>query len=145
MTKAVAVALALYLTIPAPTMLISGSEQELMLDIVALESWHVYGYEGYLAVATVIMNRVKAERFPDTIEGVLSQPGQFCTYTTTRTPYVTTEARRAVVDALNGRRNLPEDILFFCTREAYNRSRFFQSLDVYKVEHGHVWARYKEG
>lgn len=146
MSKAVAVAVALSMMVSLPTMIEDRSEHELMLNIVALESWHVYGYEGYLAVASVIMNRVEVERFPDSVEGVISQPGQFSTYTSTREPYVTTEARRAVLDALNGKRNLPKDILFFCTVEAYNRSSFFQSLEVYKIEHGHVWCSYpKEG
>ena len=126
-----------------PTMMEDRREYDLMLDIVALESWYVYGYDGYLAVASVIMNRVAVDRFPDTVEGVLSDPGQFSTYTSTREPYITTEARRAVLDALHGKRNLPEDILFFCTKEAYDRVSWFHTLEVYKYEYGHVWTRYK--
>lgn len=37
-------------------------------------------YEGQLAVATVVMNRVESPRFPNTIEGVISQSGQFSPY-----------------------------------------------------------------
>lgn len=37
-------------------------------------------YEGQLAVATVVMNRVESPRFPNTIEGVISQKGQFSPY-----------------------------------------------------------------
>ena len=35
------------------------------------------GYDGMLAVATVIMNRVASSRFPNTIRGVIYQSGQF--------------------------------------------------------------------
>lgn len=35
------------------------------------------GYDGMLAVATVIMNRIASSRFPDTIKGVVYQSGQF--------------------------------------------------------------------
>lgn len=33
--------------------------------------------EGMLAVGTVVMNRVRSERFPATVCGVVGQPGQF--------------------------------------------------------------------
>lgn len=119
------------------------AEYDLILDIVALEGWHPHGYDGYLAIATVIMNRVAVDRFPDTPTAVVSQKGQFCTYVSDRTPHITEDTIRAVEDALyHGARNLPENILFFCTKEAYNRSSFFQSLEVYKYEFGHVWAYY---
>lgn len=35
------------------------------------------GYDGLLAVATVIMNRVESPRYPNTIKGVVYQSGQF--------------------------------------------------------------------
>lgn len=34
---------------------------------------------GKIAIAAVILNRVSSEEFPDTITGVLNQPGQFST------------------------------------------------------------------
>lgn len=37
-------------------------------------------YEGQLAVGTVVMNRVESSRFPNTIEEVISQKGQFSPY-----------------------------------------------------------------
>lgn len=37
-------------------------------------------YEGQLAVATVVMNRVESPRFPNTIEEVIAQKGQFSPY-----------------------------------------------------------------
>lgn len=35
------------------------------------------GYDGLLAVATVIMNRVESPRYPNTLKGVIYQSGQF--------------------------------------------------------------------
>ena len=37
-------------------------------------------YEGQLAIGTVVMNRVESPRFPNTVEGVISQKGQFSPY-----------------------------------------------------------------
>lgn len=37
-------------------------------------------YEGQVAVGTVVMNRVASPKFPNTIEGVISQRGQFTPY-----------------------------------------------------------------
>ena len=37
-------------------------------------------YEGQVAVATVVMNRVESTRFPNTVEEVISQPNQFTPY-----------------------------------------------------------------
>lgn len=37
-------------------------------------------YEGQLAVGTVVMNRVESPRFPNTIQDVISQSGQFSPY-----------------------------------------------------------------
>lgn len=37
-------------------------------------------FEGRRLVASVILNRVESESFPNTVEGVLSQSGQFATY-----------------------------------------------------------------
>ena len=37
-------------------------------------------YEGQVAVGTVVMNRVESSRFPNTIEGVITQKGQFSPY-----------------------------------------------------------------
>ena len=34
-------------------------------------------YEGKLAVANVVLNRMKSKKYPNTIEAVIYQPGQF--------------------------------------------------------------------
>lgn len=60
-------------------------------------------YEGQVAVAAVILNRVKSPNFPDTVSGVIFQPGAFTAVADGQiwlTPNET--ARKAVMDAVNG-------------------------------------------
>jgi N-acetylmuramoyl-L-alanine amidase len=60
-------------------------------------------YEGQVAVAAVILNRVKSPNFPDTVSGVIFQPGAFTAVSDGQiwlTPNET--ARKAVIDAVNG-------------------------------------------
>ena len=145
MSKMVMVAVAVSMMISLGNVTGSTQEKELMTDIVALEGLYIYGYEGYLSVASVIMNRVESDRFPDTITKVISQPVQFSTFGSSREPYITVDTVRAVNAALSGARNVPSDVLFFCTREAYEKSRFFQSLEVHSEAHGHMFFIYRKG
>ncbi|WP_026021170.1 spore cortex-lytic enzyme [Paenibacillus senegalensis] len=60
-------------------------------------------YVGQVAVAAVILNRLKSADFPNTISGVIFQPGAFTAVADGQiwlTPNET--ARKAVMDALNG-------------------------------------------
>ena len=56
----------------------SNEELELLYAIVMVESGTVP--EGNQAVTSVILNRVKDDRFPDTITEVITQRGQFASY-----------------------------------------------------------------
>lgn len=80
------------------------SEQDIRLMANA-----VYGeargepYEGQVAVAAVILNRLRHPSFPNTISGIIFQPGAFTAVADGQiwlTPNAT--ARRAVIDAING-------------------------------------------
>ena len=80
------------------------SEQDLKLMANA-----VYGeargepYEGQVAVAAVILNRVEHADFPDTIGGVIFQPGAFTAVADGQIWLTPNErAKEAVLDALNG-------------------------------------------
>ena len=52
------------------------SQRKLMAAIIFCEAGN-QPYNGKVAVGAVIMNRVKSGRFPNTIEGVIYQRGQF--------------------------------------------------------------------
>jgi N-acetylmuramoyl-L-alanine amidase len=80
----------------------SESDLKLMANAVYGES-RGEPYEGQVAVAAVILNRVKSENFPNTISGVIMQPGAFTAVADGQiylTPNET--AARAVQDAING-------------------------------------------
>lgn len=60
-------------------------------------------YVGQVAVAAVILNRLESELFPDTVSGVIFQPGAFTAVADGQiwlTPNET--AKKAVQDAING-------------------------------------------
>jgi N-acetylmuramoyl-L-alanine amidase len=60
-------------------------------------------YEGQVAIAAVILNRVKSELFPNTIAGVIYQPGAFTAVADGQINLTPNEtAYKAVYDALNG-------------------------------------------
>lgn len=60
-------------------------------------------YIGQVAVAAVILNRVEDPRFPNTIAGVIYQPGAFTAVADGQINLQPTESsRRAAIDALNG-------------------------------------------
>jgi len=60
-------------------------------------------YEGQVAVAAVILNRVKSPSFPNTASGVIFQPGAFTAVADGQIWLTPNEnAKRAVQDALNG-------------------------------------------
>lgn len=83
------------------------ANQELMASIIYCEAGN-QPYEGQVAVAAVIMNRVKSGSYPDSIEAVIYQSGQFGPAATGWLNRVRSSkgysqtALQAAVDALNG-------------------------------------------
>lgn len=70
-------------------------------------------YECQRAIACVIVNRVLDENYPDTVEGVIKQKGQFSTWpsqiqNTAATNEVKQAVREALVSAV-----IPENVLYF--------------------------------
>lgn len=60
-------------------------------------------YEGQVAVAAVILNRLKSQSFPNTVSGVIFQPGAFTAVADGQIWLTPNErARKAVQDAING-------------------------------------------
>lgn len=81
---------------------IKESDIYLMSQIVYAES-RGEPYEGKVAVASVILNRLTDSKFPNTIEGVIKQKNAFsCVHNNTINVTPTEECRKAVLDALNG-------------------------------------------
>lgn len=61
------------------------------------------GYQGKRYVAAVILNRVESDKYPDTVKGVISQKGQFCTYKKMYNHKLNEECRQAVLDEIENR------------------------------------------
>ncbi|MEH7331398.1 spore cortex-lytic enzyme [Neobacillus drentensis] len=60
-------------------------------------------YEGQVAVAAVILNRVSNASFPNTVAGVIYQPGAFTAVADGQINLTPNEtAKKAVIDAING-------------------------------------------
>lgn len=70
-------------------------------------------HEGQQAVAEVILNRLAAENFPDTIKGVIYAKGQFPCIDQMDEARPTQTQYEAIEAALNGPYILPEDVVFY--------------------------------
>jgi len=88
------------------------------------------GYDGMLAVANVVLNRVKYSRFPNTVEEVIFANRQFTPISDGRyyKVEVSETAKQVVQDALNGARIVDEDALYFCTPTAPGKGWFETDL-----------------
>lgn len=81
---------------------VSNADLELLARIISAEA-RGEPYIGQVAVGVVVLNRVESSSFPDSISGVVYQPGAFTAITDGQiNEAVTDSARRAARDALNG-------------------------------------------
>ena len=77
-------------------------------------------YEGQVAVAEVILNRVRSKNYPDTVEGVIWDGGQFASAPMMGRATPTDVQYQAVYDALNGMGVLNNDrCVFFSVGRSY--------------------------
>jgi len=108
---------------------VADNEIEMLERIVQAEAGGS-GYDGMLAVANVVLNRVKYERFPNTVTEVIFANRQFTPVSDGRyyTVKVSETAKQVVQDALNGARILEEDALYFCTPTAPGKGWFETDL-----------------
>ena len=72
-------------------------------------------YLGQIAVANVVLNRVKSNRYPSTLEGVIFQKSQFSPVSkgVIRGRAPNESVKKAVAEALRGRMIVAEDTLYF--------------------------------
>lgn len=98
---------------------LSEEDLELLARLVYLES-RGEPYEGQVAVAEVVLNRVLSDRFPDTVEEVIYQAGQFtpASYIESTTPGA--EQYEAVADAVNGETCVTGENVVFFSGAPYN-------------------------
>lgn len=79
-------------------------------------------YIGQVAVGAVIMNRVKHPSFPNTIAGVIYQPGAFTAITDGQIDKPVIEsAKKAAQDCLNGSNPVPSCIYYYNPAKTTNK------------------------
>lgn len=109
---------------------VSDEEYEILKRIVAAES-QTQELEGRKAVVEVIFNRVLSEEFPDSVEGVLSQKGQFSTWRMRNDSWIEPEMAVEAIDAVmkDGCTVLPDTEYLFFSR---GKSRY--AKDYIKIQ-----------
>ncbi len=98
-------------------------------------------YESQLAVANVILNRVKDSRFPNTIRDVIYSGKQFppAHNGLLDRSVPKTNALRAAKDALNGKNNVEDAVYFYNPR--VSKGSFWSSLTVIDTVGSHRFAK----
>lgn len=80
----------------------SSSDVNLLARVISAEA-RGEPYKGQVAVGAVVLNRVRHSSFPDTISGVIYQPGAFsCINDSNWSKPVVDSARKAAQDCING-------------------------------------------
>lgn len=112
----------------------------LLAKITQVESGYE-SYEGQLAVANVILNRVKHADFPDTIRDVIYSGRQFPPAHNGKLDRSVPNAsvKRAVKDALNGKNNVGQAVYFYNPR--VTRGSFWSGLQTVATIGNHRFAR----
>ncbi|WP_420869745.1 spore cortex-lytic enzyme [Cohnella ginsengisoli] len=117
---------------------LSANDLKLMANAVYGES-RGEPYEGQVAVAAVILNRVRASEFPNTVSGVIFQPGAFTAVADGQiylTPNET--AAKAVKDALSGWDPTDGCLYYFNPKTA--TSKWIWSRPQYKTIGQHIFC-----
>ena len=99
------------LTVAAPEPSYTEEDLYFMSRIVQAEA----GYcerEMIEGVASVIMNRVNDDRFPDTVYGVVSQSGQYSTFATVDSQVPTDDVIDVCIDVLENGSKFPPDVIY---------------------------------
>jgi N-acetylmuramoyl-L-alanine amidase len=117
---------------------ISEKEIDLLARIVRAEA-QTEPFEGKVAVAAVVLNRVESPKFPNTIREVIYQRGQFQPVRNGQINKPTDEESiRAVYAALSDMRNIAQDSLFFYNPDIAT-SRWLDSRETAVVIGQHVF------
>lgn len=93
---------------------LTAEEIDLLAKIVWLEA-RGESAEGQQAVAEVVLNRVASSQFPDTLEEVVYQKGQFATVSKIPDAEPNAAQYQVIFEAMYGENILPLDVVFFAT------------------------------
>lgn len=92
-----------------------SAEERLLLEKIVMAEAEGEPYEGKVAVANVVLNRLRSANFPNTITDVIYQKHQFSPVANGRLKRVTPneETIRSVEAALRGHKEVADDTYFF--------------------------------
>lgn len=100
---------------------ISASEQDLLERLVTAEA-QGEPFSGKVGVAEVVLNRVEAGEFPNSVSAVIHEPGQFDPVSNgSINSGATGQSAQAVEEALNGSSNVGNAVFFYNPAIATNR------------------------
>lgn len=115
---------------------LSQDDLDMLAAIVYLEA-RGQSAEGQQAVVEVVLNRMLADNFPNTVQEVLYQPGQFTPARLIPSAEPTQAQYDAVDAALNGENILPEDVVYFSAKG--ENSRVWGAIDSHIFCYQYVW------
>ncbi len=106
----------------------TDEEMKLLAKIIQVESGNTQ-LEGRLGVANVVLNRVKSDRFPNDIKGVVYQQGQFPpahkkSFKTLKPSNISNIAAKKALEGVNN----VEDCLFFNSRPFKSKKKDFYKI-----------------
>ncbi len=109
---------------------ISEADFDLLVRLVAAEAGGE-PYEGQVAVAAVVLNRMRSYKFPDSVRGVIYQENQFSSVPKLSYIQPGESCRKAVVEAINGL-DTSKGALYFYNPDTSSEEglRFFNSANL---------------
>lgn len=117
---------------------VQSSDVSLLARIISAEA-RGEPYEGQVAVGAVILNRIKHPSFPNTLAGVIYQPGAFSAIDDGQFNEPVAEiSRRAAQDALNGVNPIGDAIYYYNPKTATNQ--WIRSRPIIKTIGAHVFC-----
>lgn len=114
--------------------------KELLYYVVEAEAG-IESYVGKLAVANVILNRVKHTSFPNSVKGVLYQRNQFESVSKGLRKKPSNDTIKAVNEVLNGKRVFGSDVLYFYNPTITSKSNWIRKRPVVKSIGRHLFCR----
>ncbi|WP_276357333.1 cell wall hydrolase [Cohnella caldifontis] len=122
-----------------PEVSVDPAELALLAKLVEAEAGDE-PYEGKLAVASVVLNRVHSDDYPDTVKGVIYAPSQFSPAGNGQLDKTTPskESLQAAKAALSGENNVPGAVYFFNPKREPGK---LKKVTVVKEIGHHVFAK----
>lgn len=126
-------------TQPEPEVSVDPDELALLAKLVQVEAGNE-SYEGKLAVASVVMNRVRSADFPDTVKDVIYAPHQFppATNGLLDKAKASEDCIKAARAALSGENNVPGAVYFFNAKREPGKLKL---VEVVKTIGNHTFAK----